>query len=284
MSEHSAPLAVVATMHGKTGVIAPALGPVLGTTPVTVPNLDTDAFGTFSRDIARRGTALEAARAKVAAAFARKPSARFGIASEGSFGPHPSAPWQAWAREWVLLVDRHTGQEFIGTDFGTATNYEHTVVTTPEEAQSFAARIGFPTHGVILCACSGVEPAPLAGLLKDLRNGRALAAGVRSLLEKGDKVHIETDMRADRNPRRMAAIARAAAALAALYVTRCPACAARGFGPEEDVPGLPCRRCALATRVTRARRASCAMCRHVEEVPMLEPPYADPGRCDFCNP
>jgi hypothetical protein len=284
MIDHSGPLAVVATMHGKTRVIAPALSPVLGVEPVAVPDIDTDVFGTFSREIPRQGTALEAARAKVAAAFARAPSARFAIASEGSFGPHPSAPWQAWAREWVLLVDREVGQEFIGTDFGTATNYEHAVVTSPEEAQSFAARIGFPTHGVILCVCRGMEPVPRAGILKDLRNGRALAAGVRSLLDKDDKVHIETDMRADRNPLRMAAIARAAEALAALYATRCPACAARGFGPEEAVPGLPCRRCALPTQVTRARRRACAVCRHVEEIPALGPLYADPGRCDFCNP
>ncbi len=48
---------------------------------------NTDRFGTFSRDIERTGSQLDAARAKIAAGFEYAPSARIGLASEGSFGP-----------------------------------------------------------------------------------------------------------------------------------------------------------------------------------------------------
>jgi hypothetical protein len=39
---------------------------------------------------------------------------RVGIASEGSFGPHPSLPFAALDRELVLLIDRETGLELVG--------------------------------------------------------------------------------------------------------------------------------------------------------------------------
>ena len=62
--------AVLATMHGKEAAIAPVLARFTGLR-VAVPNgFDSDRFGTFSRDIPRAGSALDAARAKIAAGFA----------------------------------------------------------------------------------------------------------------------------------------------------------------------------------------------------------------------
>jgi hypothetical protein len=48
--------ALLATMHGKERVIAPLAARVLGLSVDVAPGLDTDAFGKFSRDVARAGS------------------------------------------------------------------------------------------------------------------------------------------------------------------------------------------------------------------------------------
>ena len=52
------------TQHGKAQAIAPVLEPALGCRVVTVEGYDTDQLGTFTREIPRLGTQLEAARRK----------------------------------------------------------------------------------------------------------------------------------------------------------------------------------------------------------------------------
>lgn len=106
--------AVLATMHHKERVIAPLLGRFLGLKVQVPQGFDSDRFGTFSREIARTGSALEAARAKIAAGFALMPEANVGLASEGSFGPHPELPFVSMGLELVLLVDRDSGLELAG--------------------------------------------------------------------------------------------------------------------------------------------------------------------------
>lgn len=271
-------------MHGKERVIAPALGAVLGTVPEVVAGLDTDAFGTFSRERPRAGSALDAARAKVAAAFARVPAARFGIASEGSFGPHPGLPWLPWAEELVLMVDRTTGEEYTAREAGSATNYAQTVVAGADEALAFAGRAGFPAHGLIVSAWLDGGPAPSIALVKDIDSVAALIAAIGLVRARGAEALVETDMRAHRNPTRMAAIARAAALLARDYATPCPDCAAPGYAARTTLPGLPCADCGLPTRAPRAEWVHCARCGRGEERPLPGPGRAEPARCDFCNP
>jgi hypothetical protein len=271
-------------MHGKERVIVPALGAVLGVEPELVAGLDTDAFGSFSRERPRPGSALDAARAKVGAAFARCPNARFGIASEGSFGPHPTAPWLAWAEELVLLVDRVSGEEYAGRDTGTSTNYAQTVTADFAVALAFGERVGFPGHGLIVSAWDGDAPAPALALIKDIDSPDALAAALELVRACGALALVETDMRAHRNPTRMAAVGRAAEALARTYASRCPRCAAPGYAVRATLPGLPCADCGLPTRQPRAERLACARCGHSEERAYSGVAHADPARCDFCNP
>ena len=52
------------TQHGKEGVIASVLDTALGCRVERVSGFDTDALGTFTRDIPRAGTQIEAARKK----------------------------------------------------------------------------------------------------------------------------------------------------------------------------------------------------------------------------
>ncbi len=129
--------ALLVSMHGKEEVIAPLLRP-LGLRVVTA-DIDTDRFGTFSREIPRVGSALDAARAKIAAAFARRPEVRIALASEGSFGPHPVSPLLPLARELVVLRRRDTDLEVCGEDVSTQTNYAQARCDSAEQAREFEA-------------------------------------------------------------------------------------------------------------------------------------------------
>ena len=108
--------AVLTTIHGKERVISPVLKEGLGLIVSLAKGINTDSFGTFSREIERAGSQLDAARAKIVAGFDAAPWARVGLASEGSFGPFPSFPFVALGRELIVMVDRDAGLELTGHD------------------------------------------------------------------------------------------------------------------------------------------------------------------------
>jgi hypothetical protein len=201
--------AVIATMHGKERVIGPLLAHSLGLSVEVPSRFDTDRFGTFTREIERVGSQLDAARAKIAAAFELVPEARVAIASEGSFGPDPSIPFVALGRELVLLVDRETKLELAGYDSDLKTNFAHTVVHAPVYALTFAARVGFPGHALIVMGCRGEEPSPNSLLKKGIVTPNDLEKAVEAAITICGAAFLETDMRAQFNPTRMAAIERA---------------------------------------------------------------------------
>lgn len=275
--------AVLATMHGKERAIGPVLARFFGLKVEVAPGLDTDAFGAFSREVARTGSPLEAARGKIAAAFDRVPSARIGLASEGSFGPHPQLPFLPFGQEIVVLIDRLSGLELVGRHAGTGTNFAHVVVTEREAGQAFAQRIGFPGHGVILTAWVEDRPAPEIALIKDVASWASLAHGIDRILGQAGAALVETDMRADRNPTRMRAIKRATLNLVRRSRSLCPACGRPGFAVTERLAGLPCADCGEPTSQTRAEILTCTGCNHRQERAMARL-AADPGQCGDCNP
>ncbi len=279
---YSGERAVLATMHGKERVMAPILAP-LGLEVMTVPGIETDRHGSFTRSVERQGTALAAARAKIADAFGLAPTLRVGLASEGSFGPHPAMPLLPFAQELVLLIDRERGLSIAGHDIGSDTNYAQALCSEVSTALAFARRIGFPAHGVVAMASESGRPAPQRALFTDLSTEAALANAVRWLLMRAPAAFVESDMRADRNPTRMAAIARATADLVRNWWSRCPVCGRPGFVVGERVPGLPCAACGQPTRRVRAERLQCVGCGHADLRPVADP-AADPAGCDVCNP
>lgn len=275
--------AVLATMHSKERAIAPLAARFLGLDVHVAEGLDTDLFGTFSREIERTGAPRDAARAKIAAAFRLMPDARVGIASEGSFGPHPLVPFAALGRELVLLIDRETGLELFGHHAGMDTNFAHAVVTDPAAGRAFAAKAGFPAHGVIVMGVLDGQPAPQLALFKTAQTEADLAAVIARTIALTGAAHVETDMRAHRNPRRMRAIRRAMIDLLRRSRSRCPACKRPGFAITSRVSGLPCAWCSSPTQLTRADVWSCEGCGHREERAVAAVP-ADPMHCEECNP
>lgn len=284
MSTFAGMVAALGTSHGKERVIGPMLAGELGVRVDVVRDLDTDRFGTFTREVPRVGTALDAARVKARAAMEAHGRARLGLSSEGSFGPHPSVPFVPSGVELVLLVDGETGLELTGLDVTMETNFSSTTVTTLAEATSFASQVSFPSHGLIVIAAPHDTPEPALGMTKGIVDAADLDKAVEQALQLHGRAWLETDMRAHLNPTRMRSIERAAQALARAAHSLCPACARPGYVRVERVGGLPCADCGEPTNKARAEVLACAGCGKREERPLAGPSHATAYECPLCNP
>lgn len=275
--------AFLATMHHKERVIAPVLRQDVGLRVSPCRDLDTDQFGTFSGERDRVGSAVDAARAKIAAGFGRK-SAAIGLASEGSFGPDPSIPLVPIGREIVLFVDFETGLEVVGTATDHRPRFDHAWVSNTRDAVVFAERIGFPEHGVVVSDRPEDKTYPDSLPYKDIADLKALRSAVESVLSESRTAFLQTDMRAHRNPTRMTAIGTAAQDLARRLRRRCPSCHCPGYDIAEWRRGRRCEGCGLATQAIDLEVLTCLSCGHSEERRAAGPDKIDPALCDRCNP
>jgi ribosomal protein L37E len=273
---------VLATMHGKEQVISPLLCPALGITLKVPQGFNTDRFGTFTGDIPRAGNQVEALRAKALAA-AEQCALTIGVASEGSFSPHPLLPFATLNLELVLLLDRERQLELIGEAATTETNYARRAVKSFAEALEFAYQAGFPAHGMVVKAHElHNQPEDLA---KGLNTEAHLEQAVQLALDKSatGQVYVETDMRAHFNPLRMKCIAAATQNLVDKVYNLCPACGYPGR-TRTFVRGLPCGLCGEATEQVQGVEHSCSRCGHKTYEADLTQRAADPRWCGHCNP
>jgi hypothetical protein len=275
---------VLATMHQKERVIAPLLEQELEIKVLVPQNFDTDAFGTFTREIKRPGDQIEAARLKAEKALSITGES-LAFASEGTFSPHPLIPYIPCNKEIVILLDKANNLEIVGQEFSTETNYSHQLVITVEEAYEFALKVGFPEHGLVVM--SDPSTTDKSEIIKGITAKEQLFDAVKSGLTKSTtgKVHIETDMRALYNPTRMKNIEKATLNLLKKLNQLCPNCSCPGFEAVERKKGLPCALCNFPTQLTRSLIYQCKKCELTQEVVFpdgLE--KADPGQCMYCNP
>lgn len=273
--------AVLATMHGKEKVIAPILEKGLGVKVILPQNFDSDQFGTFTRDKARTGNQLEAARLKVQAAM-KLTGADIGIVSEGSFGADPSIPFIRSNLELVLLRDAKNNLEIRGHHRSSDTNMSGQYVSSAEEALEFAKRVGFPEHAVVVRKSEKSN----TFLQKGIQSEDELIRNVKSILDGffTKKVYIETDMRAHMNPTRMEKIAHATKDLLVNINSQCPDCESPGFVMSDVKTGLVCRECNRATESYLAYVWKCQKCNIEKTIPRQDKDYEDPGMCSWCNP
>lgn len=260
------------------------MGPLLahhaGIQLFTLPTFDTDRFGTFTREIPRIGSMIETARAKAISA-AEMASVDLALASEGSFGPHPSFGFIPGNLEIVLLLDRRHGLEIIGQYLTTNVRWVHGTVHSVEQALELARRGGFPGHAMVVRRSEN-DP---EGMVKGLNEEKTFIQAVEHLLSHNGRrpIFVESDLRAHCNPTRMQTIRCATLDLIEQMAHFCPACGAPGFQRIEAIPGLPCRWCRLPTSLPSAHRFQCSRCGHQLTQP-VEESFADPGQCSFCNP
>lgn len=271
----------IATMHKKEAVIAPIIKKELGVKVIVPKDFDTDRFGTFTRDIKRKGSQLEVARKKAEAAMSIT-GLDLAIASEGTFGAHPSVPFLQSNLELILLIDKKNNLEIRG-HYRSATNMNATWISTLDEAMLFAENCGFPENGLILRRTQDGN----RFIYKNIRSIEDFSNRVNKMLSWPftKKIFIETDMRAHRNPMRMRVIEQATKDLVKNISSTCPKCQAPGFIVYDFEKGLPCSFCKIPTDLPLNDIYKCLKCGFSKK--KLVTKYgksADPRYCSYCNP
>ncbi|HSN24244.1 MAG TPA: DUF6671 family protein [Methylomicrobium sp.] len=267
------------TQHGKQVPLREVLSQSLGCKLEHVTDYDTDQLGTFTRDVARCGSQLDAARAKARIGMELS-CLPIGLASEGSFGPDPFSFMLPHNMELLVWIDDRLGIEIVATSSG-KTNFSHRIVKHWENAESFAKTAGFPEHYLIVRPGDEHHPE----FRKGLSNWDSLRDAVNWALATSPdcQAFIETDMRAFANPTRMQNIRRAAEALIQKLQSHCPACGAPGFARSGVIRGLPCEDCGQPTEEAKADIYRCVRCEY-QTVTDRETGFAAAGKCGYCNP
>ena len=247
------------------------------------PELDTDILGTFTGEIERHGTPREVALRKARLGMSAT-GASLGLASEGSFGPHPSVPLVPADHELLAFVDDELGTEVVESVLSLHTNFAHHSAITLADLQDLVVRAHFPSHGLIVRPNSGLQPDLLFKGITDI--GALQEAVERCSSASGDGLaHVETDMRAHMNPTRMRVIGELAERMSRRLATLCPQCATPGWGVVDVVRGLPCESCGYETGLVRAEVHGCPRCEHRQIHPRSDGlRVASAGDCTECNP
>lgn len=268
------------TQHGKELVLAPVLDTALGCRVERVTGFDTDTLGTFTRDIPRAGTQLEAARRKARIGMGLS-GVPLGLASEGAFGADPVAGLFPWNVELLVFIDDERGIEVTGMA-QQPTRLGHLLTDDWKRAAEFGRQAGFPEHHLVVRPQGQDDPR----IEKGIATWTAFEAAFLCAQGEADngQVFVEQDLRAHAHPTRMEVIRLAAADLAAKLDSSCPACGAPGFWVVERLAGMPCADCEAPTAEIRADIHGCLKCGHREMRVRVGREHADPCRCDHCNP
>ena len=268
------------TQHGKEQVVAPVLEHGLGCLIEHVTGFDTDQLGTFTRDVSRPGSQLDAARRKARKGMELS-GLSLGLASEGSFGLDPFSGMFPWNLELLVWLDDSLGIEVVGMAQGAARS-AHLQSGDWAEIEAFAARVEFPSHQLVLRPQSQDDPRIHKGIADAGRLKACFDECVAQAINR--QVFIEMDLRAFANPSRMNYIEQAARDLFARIQSRCPECETPGYWVTERLPGLPCSACGLPTSSYRDEVWSCLRCQHKLLKPRTDRAASEPRHCSYCNP
>lgn len=271
---------VIATKHGKESVLKPLFDEALGVKCEVTTSLDTDLLGTFSGEIDRTLDPISTARRKCELAMDLT-GADLALASEGSFGAHPSAFFLPANEEWLLFWDRKNQLEIYARHLSLETNFAGEEIRNLEALVDFAQRVLFPSHGLILRN----QKDGFLEIHKGITDQSLLLELGQQLLKTYGTLYAETDMRAHFNPTRMKVIGETAQKLLEKINSCCPNCTLPGFAVVSAEPGLPCSWCGIPTRSILFHTKTCTHCGHADQVHF---PYGktteDPMYCDSCNP
>ncbi len=269
---------LLASKHAKEQVIAEPFMNLLSC-HLTVHDFDTDQFGTFTGEIARKLSPYDTCVMKAKTA-AQRYNYTYAVASEGSYGPHPAFPFVPSAHELMVFIDRQhqwiISEQLVSqkTNFATLTIHQHS------EISRFLEQVSFPSHALIVQAKT--DQRVFAKGVRDLVNlNHYLSIGFKTEKE----LLLTTDMRAMMNPTRMALIGELADKLARRIATLCAGCNCPGFGLKTIRGTLPCSLCGSATTFYAEEVWGCIQCDH-EEYKMRKDGLksADPTYCHDCNP
>jgi hypothetical protein len=273
----------VATMHGKERAVGPILQRTLGLSGfVVLPGIDTDRFGSFSGEVQRTLDPLNACIAK-ARHGAEVSGLDLVIASEGSFGPYPPAPFVSCDEEFLALYDARDDRLFTHRHVSLETMFGGEAVHHPDEALAFGTRMGFPDHHLVLRPHKVFSPGDT--LHKGVSDHDALVRITTALLDVHRTCWVESDLRAMANPTRMRVIEATAQRFADELQRACPYCGACWFRITGSRSGLPCGFCGTPTASTRSYVRSCWKCLLEMHEPRPDGKETEEQQyCPICNP
>lgn len=271
---------IIATKHGKEQVIGPILQEKLGLNWFVDSSFDSDQFGTFTGEIKRKEDAFETVRQKCLAAM-KHSKCDLGIASEGSFGAHPSYFFSSANEEVMIFIDLKNKLEIKAQSITMETNLSGKFISTRDELEDFASITQFPSHGLIV----RTHPDSSESMVKGIDSWEILRSAFTALHKKHGRVYVETDMRAMHNPTRMKHIESVAQQLITKIQSTCPSCKTPGFSVQKVIRGLRCTQCNHRTQRVLSLISICQKCNFTTE---KKYPYGkkteDPMFCDVCNP
>jgi hypothetical protein len=271
---------IIATKHHKESVISPIFENEFGVKCFVPEDFDTDHFGTFSGEIERKLDPLSTLRQKCLRAMEIY-NCDLGIASEGSFGAHPSVYFALANEELLIFVDKKNNLEIIVREISSATNFNGKDIENERDLLNFAEKVNFPSHGIMLRKAKD----EFTNIIKGICDRQTLLHAYKELYEKYGKVYAETDMRALYNPMRMSVIESAAIKLKDKIKSCCPVCNVAGFAVTDYRTGLECSLCSMPTQSIKSLIYSCQHCNYCkEEFYPKNKTAEDPMFCDFCNP
>ena len=271
---------LIATKHGKESVIKPLFEKEFGVNCFISNLFDTDSLGTFTGEISRKDDAITTLRNKCILGH-KATNCDLVIASEGSFGAHPTLFFATANEESVMLKDFKNNLEIVAREISFETNFDGKTILTELELIEFTIKVNFPSHGIIL---KSGEHNPTK-IIKENYLKVDLLKNFNKLNKNFSTVFVETDMRAQFNPTRMKVIEKATQNLIQKIKNCCPSCKTPGFDIISVKPGLPCKNCFFPTRSTLSHSYQCKKCNFKEE--KIFPrgiEFEDPTYCNFCNP
>ncbi len=270
----------VATKHKKEEVIAPIFSEALGVECIIDLTIDTDSLGTFTGEVERLDDVLETARKKCLMGM-KLSNCDMAVASEGSFGPHPTLGFINADDEILMFMDAKNNLEIVVRELSIKTNFNGKEIKSEEELKTFAEQAKFPSHGLILRKAYGDN----SEIVKGITNPIILKNIFQVFKSNYGSAYVETDMRAMYNPGRMRVIKLAAQKLADKIASFCPQCFTPGFGVINAKPGLPCSSCGFPTRSTLLHEYQCVKCNYTEDKKYPHGKrHEEPTFCDNCNP
>jgi hypothetical protein len=271
---------VIATKHQKESVIAPIIEKELGVICFINEDFDTDTLGTFTGEIERKLDPISTVREKCIKAMDLS-NCDMGVASEGSFGPHPSLFFVSADDEFLIFIDRKNNLEIIVRELSISTNFNGKQIQNKKELIEFSNLVHFPTHALILRK----SKEETIDIHKGIADIKTLKKAFNDLSSKHNTVYAETDMRAMYNPTRMSVIENASEKLVQKIKSTCPQCQTPGFGIADAKKGLECSLCGSPTNSTLSYIYMCQHCQFKKEAMYPHKKTTeDPAYCDYCNP
>jgi hypothetical protein len=272
MDMYPSPL-LLSSKHQKEGLLQPIFEP-FGLHLLVNEGFDTDAYGTFCGAIPRTEGPKITVKEKCLAgmSFAGK---RQGLASEGSFGPHPSIPFLTINEEWLVYIDLDRKLEIFGRS------------TTLEVCH---ARLGYHDAAELPTFLTNCSFGPQGLVFKDTENANVLVKGIQDqtqleqLMQQFPKWEIETDLRAHMNPQRQKNIIAAAKDLTERMHRYCPQCDQPDFSVQKVSGNLLCEICLQKSNAYQYLEYSCLHCQHQLIEQRKDKNFEDPQYCNHCNP